>query len=377
MPTDCVAQERLYIGQMSGTSGDGIDLALIRVADSADSHAPIALVATDYRPYPTQLADEFFTSRRVYSEQRPADLSNLEQALTRCYIDGLTEFMRREGLGAADITAVGLHGQTIWHSPPLSVQLGDATAVARELSVTTVGDFRQADLRLGGQGAPIMPALHHRLWGHLDGTSVVVNLGGIANVTVFSDHRLHCGFDTGPAGTLTDLWHRRHFGGPYDKNGQTAQRGQVHQPLLEAMLSYKWFAHPPPRSTDQKYFNGAWLDAYLQDFPSLDPGDVLTTLTALSAQTIAGALHLAGVTAADRMIVCGGGAHNQTLLKFLAESFPVPDLRPAADYGYPGDFLEAIGIAWLSHKALQGEPAGIAQLTGASAEAVLGTIHHG
>ena len=367
----------LYIGQMSGTSLDGVDLALVRI-DAPGEGPGLELLASQFREYPASLLKMLCAARRGYRvDGGRRGLDAVQAALSERYIECIERLLGDCGFAREGICAVGVHGQTIYHKPPQSVQLGDPALIAKALSLEVVSDLRQADLRLGGQGAPMMPALHHRLWGHFPGTTLVVNLGGIANISVIEEGRLRYGFDTGPGNTLMDLWCRRHWRAPCDTDGARARQGRVNQALLDAMRADAWFAKPPPKSTDQLYFNGAWLDGYLAEAagPALDEFDVLATLTALSARLVADALALVGIGRCDRLLVCGGGAKNQALVGRLGEYLQPAQLGSADDYGYPSDFIEAIGVAWMAQQARLGRPLGINHITGASGDCVFGSLY--
>jgi anhydro-N-acetylmuramic acid kinase len=218
--------------------------------------------------------------------------------------------MAREHLSAKDIVAIGCHGQTIWHEPtgdaPHTLQIGDNNQIAALTGVTVVGDFRRRDIALGGQGAPLVPAFHHALLAHPIERRIVLNIGGIANISLLFPDKPVRGYDTGPGNMLMDAWIWRQLGKPYDKDAQWASGGKVVLPLLQNMLSDPYFAAPAPKSTGREYFNYGWLERQLAIFPALDPRDVETTLVELTAVTISEQVLLCG--GCERLLVCGGGA---------------------------------------------------------------------
>ena len=368
--------ERYYLGQMSGTSVDGVDLTLIGVEENnIPANASVRTIGGYYQPYPPELTEAVLKLRQTEPALDSSAVKALQDQISKVYIQAIRSFAHQHGFDLGSLSAIGIHGQTVWHDPPVSIQLADCQALADELSQTVVGDFRQADLACGGQGAPIAPIIHHKLWHHLPGTSLVVNIGGISNVTVMVDGQLLAGYDIGPGNVYLDLWCRRHFACAYDDRGELASQGQVIPELLDSLLSDAWFAQPPPKSTDQSQFNATWLDTHLAPFASLKSVDVLASLTALTATLVSQSLERYREFEPRRLIVSGGGCANETLVRFIRERCPSLEVRTTTDYGYDSDLIEAMAIGWLSHLCLHQCPAGLFRLTGARQDSVLGRIY--
>jgi anhydro-N-acetylmuramic acid kinase len=250
------------------------------------------------------------------------------------------------------------------------MQLGDPGLVAVRTGIATVADFRRADMALGGQGAPFAPAFHRFVFGDLPGKTAVVNLGGMANVTVLGDPLL--GYDTGPGNVLMDNWCRTRLGMPFDRDGATARTGRVDEAMLEAMRSDPYFSLPAPKSTGREYFDDAWLERF-------DPGlrraeDVLATLAELTAATVADAVR---DHRPRRLLLCGGGVENAYLVERIAARLEGVEVAPTDDYGVPHEWMEAMAFAWLAYKRMQGEPVALRSVTGAERDAVLGGIYFG
>jgi len=297
------------------------------------------------------------------------------------------ELLAVAGVDARDVVAIGSHGQTIRHRPagaaydgqhPFTWQIGDGNVIAERTGITTVADFRRRDVAAGGHGAPLLPALHAALLRSPDESRAVLNLGGIANLTLLprasqdspGDVR---GFDTGPANALLDAWCERHTGARFDADGAFAARGRVDDGLLAQLLADHWFAQPPPKSTGREQFHLDWLQARLGQ-ASRAPEDVQATLLELTAATIADALR-ATQPGTTRVLACGGGVHNPRLLERIAARLPGVVVESTAVHGVDPDFVEAMGFAWLARQTLASRPGNLPSVTGARAPRVLGAIH--
>jgi anhydro-N-acetylmuramic acid kinase len=272
---------------------------------------------------------------------------------------------------------VGSHGQTIRHRPsgehPFTLQIGNASVMAERCGIDVVADFRSADVAAGGQGAPLLPAVHAMLLNAPGRTRVVLNLGGIANITVLAADGRVFGFDTGPANGLMDAWCLRHRGEAFDRNGAFAASGRVDEPLLATLLADPYFALPPPKSTGREHFHLGWLDACLHA-TTASPADVQATLLELTARSIAAAIDAHASDAAD-VLLCGGGVHNQVLVQRLRELLRPRKLGSTADYGVDPDYLEATAFAWLARQRLLGLPGNLPAVTGARGPRVLGAVY--
>jgi anhydro-N-acetylmuramic acid kinase len=357
----------LYIGLMSGTSLDGIDVALVDFGDGAK------LVAKAHHPMPALLTAILLQMSQSNAAVSLEQVGHLDTALGQAFADAVTAFIARHGIDPRQVRAIGSHGQTVRHNPhgeqPFSLQLGDANIIAERTGITTVADFRRRDVAAGGQGAPLVPAFHRSLFPGSGENLAVINIGGIANITFLPASGPVTGFDTGPGNGLMDAWCQRHWQIAYDDKGAKAALGTVDDRLLERLLSDPWLHLPPPKSTGRDVFQLDWLDQQLQGF-ALPPETVLRTLNAFTAHSIASAV-LAPV---DAVYVCGGGVHNALLMKRLKELLPCPCMS-TADVGVDPDFVEAMAFAWLAKQCLQGKPGNLVEVTGAAGPRVLGAIY--
>ncbi|MDD1794076.1 anhydro-N-acetylmuramic acid kinase [Enterovibrio sp. ZSDZ42] len=362
----------MYIGIMSGTSLDGIDLV---VADFENHSAQLHHQAM--YPFPEELKSKLI----ALSQGVPVtlqEIGTIDHFLGKTYARVVNQFLGEAGLNAKDITAIGCHGQTVFHQPdgpmPFTMQLGDANLIAALTGITTVADFRRKDMALGGQGAPLVPAFHRYLFGKSDQTRVVLNIGGIANISVLAPNTPVIGFDTGPGNMLMDSWIDQHLQQPYDKDGAWAASGTVNIALLTQMLNDDYFALSAPKSTGRERFHHGWLTAQLAQFSqAISPEDVQATLLVLTAQSIANEL---SNDDAGELLVCGGGARNTALMKALQTALPRWHVMPTDAKGVEGDSLEALAFAWLARQALNGEPGNLPEVTGASRACRLGAIYH-
>ncbi|MDU6684558.1 MAG: anhydro-N-acetylmuramic acid kinase [Enterobacteriaceae bacterium] len=360
-----------YIGVMSGTSLDGVDVVLAAIDDKM-----VAQQASLTWPMPIPLKEAILS----ICQGQPLTLSQLGQLDTRLgklFADAVLALMEREHLSAKDIVAIGCHGQTIWHEPtgdaPHTLQIGDNNQIAALTGVTVVGDFRRRDIALGGQGAPLVPAFHQALLAHPTERRIVLNIGGIANISLLFPDKPVRGYDTGPGNMLMDAWIWRQLGKPYDKDAGWASGGKVVLPLLQTMLSDPYFAAPAPKSTGREYFNFGWLERQLTAFPALDPRDVETTLVELTAVTISEQVLLCG--GCERLLVCGGGSCNPLLMARLSALLPGTEVTTTDEAGISGDDMEALAFAWLAWRTLAGLPGNLPSVTGASQATVLGAIY--
>lgn len=359
-----------YIGVMSGTSLDGVDVVLAAIDDTM-----VAQQASLTFPIPLPLKEGILGICQG-QELTLSQLGRLDTQLGKLFADAVLALMDREQLIADDIVAIGCHGQTVWHEPtgvaPHTMQIGDNNQIAARTGVTVVGDFRRRDMALGGQGAPLVPAFHHALLAHPVERRMVLNIGGIANLSLLIPGQPVRGFDTGPGNMLLDAWIWRHQGKPYDDNAQWASEGKVILPLLQSMLSDPYFAEPAPKSTGREYFNAGWLERHLVHYPGLAACDVQATLVELTAITISEQVLLSG--GCERLLVCGGGSRNPLLMARLASQLPGIEVAPTDDAGISGDDMEALAFAWLAWRTLAGLPGNLPSVTGAAAPTVLGAI---
>ncbi|MGY1459358.1 anhydro-N-acetylmuramic acid kinase [Luteimonas sp. A534] len=370
-----MAGPRRFLGLISGTSADGIDAALVDF-DGDDAAARPSLRFA--RTYPW---DPALRARLVALGQQGAsltldDVGELDVAIGRAFAAAALAALDDAGTAAADITAIGSHGQTLRHRPhgvlPFSLQLGCAASIAERTGITTVAGFRARDVAAGGHGAPLVPALHAALLHEPGESRAVLNLGGIANFTLLPAEGPVRGFDTGPANGLMDAWCLHHRGEAYDRGGAFAASGHVDKTLLARLLDEPWFALPPPKSTGRDQFHLGWVESRLAGTES--PADVQATLLALTAHTVADALR-ATQPGTARVIACGGGVHNAALMAALAGELPGMVVESSAAHGLDPDAIEAMAFAWLARETLAGRPGNLATVTGAAGPRVLGAIH--
>ncbi len=361
----------LFIGLISGTSRDGLDAALV----DFEAGRPDLLHAC-CTPYPPQIERELDNVLRGGERPSPHATRLLDRQLGHFFARVSRDLMAEGGLEPGDIAAIGSHGQTVWHEPgganPVSLQLGNGFVIANVTRVTTVTDFRTADIAAGGQGAPLAPLLHRELFSSDAESRAVLNLGGIANLTLLDPAAPVTGFDCGPANCLMDIWARRHTGQPYDAGGAWAARGNVNRELLARLLDEPFFRQPPPKSTGLETFNAQWLDSRLQGLEA-DPGDVQRTLAELTATTIADCL--AQAPRPDRLLVCGGGVHNAFLMACLSDKLGNVALQSTAQLGVHPDWVEATLFAWLARERLLQREQDTRAITGASHPVLLGEVH--
>ena len=375
----------VFLGLMSGTSADGIDAALVRFSDVDDRQPRLQAELLFGRTYAW---DPVLRSHLVELGQHDVplgldDIGELDTRIATALADAALQALADSGLRAAGIAAIGSHGQTLRHRPQgraldgrdrFTLQLGDPGLIAERTGITTVADFRRRDVAAGGQGAPLLPALHAALLQHPHEPRAVLNLGGIANLTLLPAADTPDGvrgFDTGPANGLLDAWCQRHRGQPYDRDGRFAASGQVDQALLERLRDDPWFALAPPKSSGRDQFHLGWVDSRLAGHES--PADVQATLLALTVATVVDALR-ANSAGTARVIACGGGVHNPVLMQALAAALPCA-LESSAAHGLDPDFVEAMGFAWLARQTVRGLPGNLPSVTGAAGPRVLGGIY--
>ncbi|UZE17429.1 anhydro-N-acetylmuramic acid kinase [Pseudomonas sp. B21-054] len=358
-----------YIGVMSGTSLDGLDIALIELTPA------IKLIATHYIPMPTSLRTELLglcssgpdeIARSAIAQQNWVELA----------AQGIHTLLNEQKLKPEDVTAIGSHGQTIRHEPArgFTVQIGNPALLSELTGITIVSDFRSRDVAAGGQGAPLVPAFHEALFEERVGNRAVLNVGGFSNLSLIEPAKPVAGFDCGPGNVLLDAWIYQQRGEHFDRDGQWAASGTVEPALLKELLSDPFFVTKGPKSTGREVFNLSWLTQHLSRLPAFPAENVQATLLELTALTIVESLQNAQAQTQE-LLVCGGGAHNQTLMKRLAELLPDAKVSSTAAYGVDPDWVEAMAFAWLAHCCLAGIPANRPSVTGARGLRVLGAIY--
>lgn len=378
--------ERVVAGLMSGTSLDGVDAVVARLAGTGRGlrMETLAYVET---PYPEALRTLLLRNSDAATSS-VYDLSQLNVRLAHVYADAVRRAAEAAGLGPGDLDLVGSHGQTVHHVPDAAdcggqavastLQIGDPSVLANLLGVPVVGDFRVADMALGGQGAPLVPYFDYVAFADAAETRGLLNLGGIANLTVLPAGATPAdvyAFDTGPANMVMDALAERLLGQPCDRDGAAARRGTVRPHLLETLLVDPYFAQAPPKSTGRERFGAPFVDRLLAEGAGLSPDDLLATAAELTARTVADAVHHAAPRhPLDVLVVSGGGQHNRAVMDRLAALLAPTPVRTTADYGVDGDAKEALCFAVLAHETLNGAPTNVPTATGARAATLLGKL---
>jgi anhydro-N-acetylmuramic acid kinase len=358
----------LYVGLMSGTSLDGVDAIL---ASFPTNHPP-RVVATHYLPYPAGLRTQLLALHTPQADELH-QTSLLAQELSRLYAQTVLALLEKTQTPPNRIAATGCHGQTIRHRPEsgYTVQLVNGALLAELTGIVSIVDFRSRDIAAGGQGAPLVPAFHAAALASAAEHRVIVNIGGIANLTDLAPNGKVTGFDCGPGNLLLDAWAAQHLGKPIDENGAWAASGKVLPELLGQMLAHEFFAAQPPKSAGREQFNLDWLREQLNGGETAV--DVQATLLELTARGIVDAVR-SRCPGFDALYVCGGGVHNSALMQRLAALSGKP-VHSTAALGIDPDWMEALAFAWLARQCLQGMPGNLPDVTGASGPRVLGAIY--
>ena len=369
------ADDPLFLGLMSGTSADGIDAALVRFhGDGAQAHPELVFGRT--YPWQEAMRPRLVALGQCASPVTLDEVGALETAIGLAFAEAARRALDESGIAPAAVAAIGAHGQTLAHRPdgalPFTLQLGDASVVAERTGIAVVADFRRRDVAAGGQGAPLVPAFHAAVLHAAGEDRAVLNLGGIANLTLLPARGEVRGFDTGPANGLMDAWCLRYAGKPYDEDGAFAAQGRIDTALLERLLDEPWFALPPPKSTGRDQFHLDWVGAALAGDEA--PADVQATLLALTVHSVRNALD-ATQPGTRRVVVCGGGVHNPVLMAALADALPTACVESSRVHGLDPDFVEAMAFAWLAREHLAGRPGNLPAVTGARGPRVLGALY--
>lgn len=358
----------LFVGLMSGTSLDGVDAVLATFEDYR-SHCR----ATCYVPFDNDFRAEALALHAA-GDNELHRASLLANRLAHAYAAAVSNLLAEANITAPQVRAIGCHGQTIRHAPAdgYTVQLNNPALLAELSCIAVVADFRSRDIAAGGQGAPLVPAFHDAMFRDESCHRVILNIGGIANLTRLASQRPTLGFDCGPGNMLLDAWAQRHIDRPYDANGDWARQGNMLPRLLSRLSAHTFLASLPPKSCGREQFNLAWLAAQLDG--NERPQDVQATLIAFTANSVASAIrrHCDGV---QELYVCGGGAHNSTLMDALHEQLPNCKVDKTDSLGLPADWVEAMAFAWLARRCLRGEPGNLPAVTGAHGFRVLGAIY--
>ncbi|WP_449468015.1 anhydro-N-acetylmuramic acid kinase [Stenotrophomonas humi] len=371
--TQCDPQLPLFLGLMSGTSADGIDAALVQFPE----HGRCRFVHGQTYAWDAPTRQALIALGQGREPESLDALGQLDAQVGIAFANAANQLLDEAGVPRTQVQAIGSHGQTIRHrplaEPAFTWQIGDANRIAELTGITTVADFRRRDVAAGGHGAPLMPAFHLAMLGNADEDRAVLNLGGIANLSLIGRDGSLRGFDTGPANALLDGWCQRHLGHAFDADGAFAASGQVNEALLARLLAEPWFALPPPKSTGREQFHLEWVEAQLGT-EVIAPADVQATLLELTAATVANAL-LTHQPDVRRVLACGGGVRNPQLLQRLQARLPGVSIDSSAAHGLDPDYMEAMGFAWLAHQTLAGRPGNLPSVSGARGLRILGAIH--
>ncbi len=360
-----MAAQSFYIGLMSGTSLDGVDGVITNF-----SGTPCAA----YIPFPASLKSELLALQSPGANEIHREALAARQ-LAQLYAACVSELLRNSGTPAAQVRAIGAHGQTIRHLPAegYTRQINHPALLAELTGIDVIADFRSRDIAAGGQGAPLVPAFHQSVFGSRSHARVIVNIGGISNISVLGADGSVTGFDTGPGNVLMDGWIHQHQGKAYDADGEWAASGQVIDTLLARLLEEDFFRQAPPKSTGRDLFHSAWLNDRLAGFSDARPQDVQATLAALTARCIADAIrHYA--SDCDAVFICGGGAYNAYLMQCLSRDIPQP-VQSTAVLGISPTQVESLAFAWLAQRFCERQPGNLPAVTGAKGERILGALY--
>jgi len=362
----------LYIGLMSGTSMDGIDAALVDFSTTQPK-----LISTYAHPWPKAIQQALIKARNL-PDSELSSLQELDIQTAEIFADASLKLLKKTSYETLDITAIGNHGQTIRHRPdiekPFSLQIGDAKTLAVATGIDVISDFRTADIKAGGQGAPLVPAFHQAVFSNEKANRVIVNIGGIANITVLPKDKSQSiiGFDCGPGNTLMDAWITLHKQQAYDAEGNFAASGKTNAKFLAHMLMDDYFQLVPPKSTGFEYFNLNWLNTYNID--EIDHADVQSTLNNLTATSIIRAINQYAEST-DEIYICGGGVHNKILMQRL-QAITKCSITTTEVLGIHPDWVEAMAFAWLAYQNIHQQTGNLPAVTGARKPAILGNLTH-
>jgi anhydro-N-acetylmuramic acid kinase len=368
-----------YIGLMSGTSVDSIDAAAVEF-----TNGQFKLLGSYSHSIPAQLKQSILAL--CHAENDSVQLyAETDHLLGELFADAALGLMAQLNLTSSKVAAIGSHGQTVRHAPPTpatiaySQQIGDPNIIAMRTGCPVVADFRRADMALGGHGAPLVPAFHQQLFAHQSKTRVIVNIGGIANITLLpaseSQAGEQCiGYDTGPGNMLLDSCAQIHLGTAYDNNGDWAASGTINSQLLHQLKSHPYFSQLGPKSTGRETFNQDWLDQQLRQNEQIASKDIQATLVQLTAESISDQINSLDL-AVDEVFVCGGGAFNGALMTQLAAAIPASNVSSTETLGLDPSWVEACAFAWLAKQRIREEVGNLPAVTGASREAILGGLY--
>ena len=361
----------IYIGLMTGTSADSLDCAAVEFSDNE-----LNIIGLKNYDIPSNIKEEISENTRS-KELNETLIKDLDLRLGEFFSDKVEEFIASLSLKKEKIVAIGSHGQTIKHepnsTPPFSLQIGNPQLISNQLGLQTVSNFRDDDIEKGGQGAPLSPVFHKEVFAEEDKRRLIINIGGITNVSLLSGGELK-GFDTGPGNCLLDTWTKKNRKGDYDNKGRWAKSGTVDQDLLNIMTEDNYFSLEPPKSTGPDYFNLTWLqDCLMKLNREVDPSDTQATLVELTASSLSNSLEKLKIVS-EKIYICGGGVHNKFLMSRI--SFLLGEkCYTTAELGLDPDFIEAICFAWLAYKRVNNIKFDMSAITGSNEKVFLGKVY--
>lgn len=370
--------DSLLVGLMSGTSVDAIDAALVRMQGET-----LQLLDSLEYPIDTQLKEEI-SSLSHPGPNEIERMGSLDRRMGQRFAQACQALLRQTGVEREQVRAIGCHGQTIRHLPPSAInpdqtaftlQIGDPNTIAEITGITTVADFRRRDIAAAGEGAPLAPVFHGAVFSHPVKNRAVVNIGGIANISLLCNGKIS-GYDSGPGNTLLDHWIHTCLGQAYDQDGSWAATGTINEALLERLLAHPYLHRAAPKSTGKEAFNMSWLQQQLQGLPELPTADVQATLSEFTARTITDAI-AGGQQNIEEVYICGGGAANIDLMNRIQGKVSPAHFGTTKELGCDPAWVEAAAFAWLAYRRLEGLSGNVPEVTGASGERILGAVFPG
>lgn len=362
----------IYIGVMSGTSLDGIDVAAVRIDKQ------LSFIKAQCFTIPEKVRQDILELTQP-TDNEIERLGRLDIKLGRLFADSINQFLQSAPFDTSQIAAVGCHGQTVRHRPEagFTLQIGDPNTIAEITKLTVTADFRRRDIAAGGQGAPLVPAFHNNVFRSADKNRIILNIGGMSNITLLpaDNSKTVTGYDTGPGNILLDAWINKHCGASYDKAGEWADSGQVNHELLQQLLRLTFFTEAPPKSTGREQFHLDWLEQVIRsNHQRISAVDVQATLLELTAQSIADAVNAENVANLE-LYICGGGVHNNALTARLSSLVKHSYIGTTEELGLHPDWVEAAAFGWLAHQTIKKLSGNLPSVTGAAQERVLGGIY--
>jgi len=377
LPKSTTLVDGIYIGLMSGTSMDGVDVAVVKFFQEK-----IDFIHAETFEYPASIRDRLY---KITSKENPhdlADIGQLDADIGIFFGQCTNKSIRKSNLNSSDVLAIGSHGQTIWHSPlgsaPYSWQIGNPAIITARTLISTVSDFRNLDMAFGGQGAPLVPAFHSAFLGESNKSRIVLNIGGIANISILDKQSsMAIGYDTGPGNCLMDLWHQLHTGEQYDKGGASARAGEILPELLVRFLEEDFFRKEGPKSTGRETFNLDYINSAIKSVSNrknFSPEDVQATLLELTVVSIASNIHALKPHTIKDIYLCGGGSANIFLVEQLRKALDSCVVKSTADLGIDPDHVESCTFAWLAQQRISSRPVHLST-GGERKQLVLGALY--